>query len=672
MTVVTDAFWRTRMFADPNAVGRELRLGDAKATVIGVAPRGFRGLEIASPVDLFLPLLSAPAVLPEGNYFSENLIRIADRGYSPQVWLDITARLRPGVSLTQAEALLSSITIDPIQKRPGAPLRLLPASAAALSFRSGADTRRFMTVLVIVVCLVLLLGCANLTGFILARNEQRRREIVVRLALGASPMRVMRLFFSETLLLAVFGGIGSLAVAVWMLHAMSGFVLPGGVDVEALQLALTGRLLIFSIIAALFTAMVTGILPAVLSSRPDVVGGLSGRSNAVLSGSGITGGLLVAGQIAITLVLVLGATLFLRSLRVALGTEVGTDVHQLAYAQVSLWGAGYDKTRLAGLNQDLVARLNGFPGVERTTYGALPLAGFPGSTPAFKIDGVARQLPQTLIFPAGPEYFETLGIQVIAGAGLGPEDHSAGRAGAVVNESFAREAWAGSDPLGRRVFVQPQGPELEIVGVARDGKYGSLGEAGRLAVYIPWRLQRNMRSSETIIVRTRGNARASVAAIQREIRARDPALAILSAGTLEDRMKELAITQRIGVTLLGWFSALALALAILGVYGLVAHAVASRTTEIGIRIALGALASDVVRLMVIRVLIPVTVGVAIGIAGAYSLSRLARNFLFGVEPHDPLSYGLAVVVLLFVVMLASYIPARRAGRVDPMVALRTT
>lgn len=671
VTVITDAFWRSRLSADPYAVGREIRVGDTVATIVGIAPRGFRGLQIASPVDLFMPLLAAEAVLPEGNYFSETLIRVDGRGYSPQHWLDITARLRPGVALTEAEAFLTGVTIDAAGRGSREPLRLVPTSAAALSWRTRANTTRFATVLAIAVALVLLVGCANLAGLILARNEQRRRETAVRLALGASSTRVVRMFFTESLLLSLLGGAGALVIAIWMLHAISSFVLPGGIEVEDLQLAISSRLVSIAAIATVFAAVLTGLLPALSGSRPDLVDGLKGRPGATLTGRGITRGFLVAVQVAISLVLVFGAVLFLRSLRSALATDVGTDVQRIAYANVSLWGAGYDRARLTAFTGSLAERLGSLPGVERVTYGRMPLVAFPGSTPAFEIDGVKRQLPQTLVYPAGPDYFETLGIELIAGRGFRSGTDATRTPVVVVNEAFARQAWAGSNPLGHRVFFQPHSVEFEVVGIARDGKYGNLREAGRLAIYVPWHQESYLRLSETIMLRTSDDPRASIGAIEREIRRLDSTLAITSAGTLEERIAELAMTQRIGVSLLGWFSGLALALATLGVFGLVAHAVAVRRTEIAIRVALGGTASSVVRLMMFRALVPVFAGLVIGTVGAYSLSRLARSFLFGVEPHDAISFAASLGVLVVVVLLASYIPARRAAAVDPMTALRT-
>ncbi|CAN5670592.1 hypothetical protein BH24ACI5_BH24ACI5_10760 [soil metagenome] len=345
-------------------------------------------------------------------------------------------------------------------------------------------------------------------------------------------------------------------------------------------------------------------------------------------------------------------------------------MERLAYATVSIWGTGYDEARLTAFSRAVVEALTAVPGVERASFGAIPLVGFPGSTPAFGIDGVARQLPQTYLYSGGPQYFETLGIELTTGRAFGPQDQAGTPPVVVVNEAFARHAWPGVDPIGRHVSVRPRGVDMEVIGVARDAKYGTLREAGRPVIYVPFHLG-NWQSSATFFVRAAGDPASSVAAIQREIRRIDPDLATIAAGTLKERVGELAMTQRIGASLLGWFSAVAFALAVLGVYGLIAYAVARRTVEIGIRMALGGSAQNVVRLMMVRALVPVGAGLAAGLAGAYLLTRLAAAFLFGIEPHDPVSFAGAALLLVLGVLIASYIPARRAARVDPVIALRT-
>lgn len=670
--VLTDAFWRARTGADPAIVGQQIRVADRHATVVGVAPRGFRGLQIDSPQDMFIPLSTAALVLPPANYFSETLIPIGGRGYSPQSWLEITGRLRAGVSTAQAEAVLSTMSVQPGRKGPQPIVQLIEASHAALSPRTQRDTTRFTALLGMVVALVLLVGCANLAGLILARNEQRRREAAVRLALGARTGRVIRLFMIESLMLSIAGGVAGLAVAAWMIQVMNAFVIPGGISLEALQLGLTGRVLLFAAGAALFTAVLTGLMPALAGSRIDVVAGLKAHGTAGTSGRSFARSALVTAQIAISLVLLVTGGLFVRSLQTALDTDVGTDAERLAYANIPFWSGGYDTARVAQFYDAVMARLREAPEIESATFGDLPLASSPDSTPAFRIDGVDRRMPQTAELYCGPNYFKTSGIQLAAGREFGPPDSAGSPPVVIVNEAFARHAWSGQNPIGRRLSLIPSRHNLEVVGVARQGKYYNLRERDRLAVYMPWQ-QHQSRGTMwgTLIVRSRGAAAAALPVLLREIRGFDPELPIARPGTVADRIATLAMTQRLGASFLSWFSALALALAVLGVYGLIAFAVARRATEIGVRLALGAEPRDIVQLMMGHSFVPVAAGVALGLGGAYALTRLATAFLFGISPLDLLSFTGATLCLVVAATVASYIPARRAARVDPIAALRS-
>ena len=674
VAVVTDAFWRTRMGADPNVIGQAIRIADTYASVVGVAPRGFRGLELGAPVELFMPVMAAALVLPPANYLSDTPAMVNGLQYSPQSWVDITARLKPGVTAAAAQTFLSTSTFGRARRPDGSAtsMRFVPTSSIALSPLTRAETKRFTTLLAIVVSLVLLIGCANLAGLILARNEQRRRETAVRLALGARTARVVRLFLAESLLLSILGGAAGLLVAGWMLQLMGAFVIPGPIRLETLQLGLTQRVLLFAAAAALFTAMVSGLLPALFGSRVDLTSALKTRPGATTRGRSLARGALVSGQVAISLMLIVGAVLFVRSLRSALTTEVGTDADRIGYATVSFWRAGYDEARLARFTQTIVERMSGLPGIERVTFGALQLAETPGSVVRLRIDGVERQLPRTFMFPCGPDYFTTIGIPIVVGRALGPDDGKAGAPPAlVVNEAFGQQAWPGVSPLGRRVILYPAGPEFEVVGVARNGKYANLSEEGRLAVYLPWHADRRSPDGArvTFVVRSAANT-PTVLSLQQQIRQADPGLPIFAAGTIDDRIAALAMPQRIGASLLGWFSVLAFALAVLGIYGLVAYAVARRTSEIGIHIALGAEPADVVRGVMRRSLVPVVAGIIAGLGGAYALTRLATSFLFGIAPHDALSYAGATTFLIVSAALASYVPARRAARIDPLIALR--
>jgi putative ABC transport system permease protein len=668
--VLTDAFWRARMASDPAVVGGTMVIAGTAATIVGIAPRGFRGIKLDSPTDLFLPLMSTSVVLPPGNYLHETTVMIDGAGFSPQTWLDITARLRPGVTLAQADALVSTIEIDAPSAHPqvSGPVRLVPTSTAALPEQTRGDAHRFAGLLLAVVALVLLLGCANLAGLLLARNEQRRRELTVRLALGARPSHVARLVMLEAAAVAVLGGAAGIVAANWLLQVMSAFVLPGRIDVDTLQIGLTWRILLVSAGLSVFTAITIGLLPALAAARMSILGGLQARGGAPARAA--VRAALVTAQVAMSLVLLVGASLFVRSLQNALGTDIGIDTARVGYARVAFWGTDHDAARRAAYVREVLDRLHAIPGVESATVGSLPLAASPGSTPAFRIDGVQRQMPQTLVYSAGPNYFQTVGIPITSGRAFTREDHApAAPPVVIVNEAFARQAWPGETPLGRRLAEPQRGPDLLVIGVAPDGKHLNLTESGRPAIYMPWHLASGPRFWETFAIR---GARADtlLPAVEREIRQADSTLVIHIVATLEDRLEELAMTQRIGASVLGWFAVLALALAAAGVYGLIAFAVARRTGEIGIRLALGARPQDVVATMMRRSLVPVMAGVGLGLAGGYALTRLTAGFLFGIQPQDPLSFALGSAALILAAALAAYVPARRAARVDPVVALR--
>jgi predicted permease len=672
VAVLTDAFWRARMGGDPAAIGQRIRAGNVHATVIGVVPRGFRGLQLDSPMDMFLPMATVPAVLPPANYFSDTRISVGGRAYSPQTWIGITARVRPGVSIAQAEAYLATIdaaaAATPTARRT---VRVIEASRAALAPRSRADTTRFTTLLGMVVALVLLVGCANLAGLILARHEERRREAAVRRALGAGRSRLIGLFMLESLLLSVAGGLGGPVVAAWMIQVMSAFVIPGGINLDALQLGLTTRVLLFTAGAALFTTVLTGLLPALAASRVDVVSALKTHGPAARSRHGLTRSALVVAQVAISLVLLVTGAVFVRSLRAALTTDVGMDSSRLAYASVGFLSAGYDEAAVARFYDAILERLRPSPGVERVTFGGLPLVSSSGSDATFWVDGVERRLPQTLQFHTGPDYFATLGMRLVAGRAFGSTDTASSPPVAIVNKAFAKQAWPGQDPVGHRLTFLPLDADLEVIGIAPDGPYASLSDASSPGIFLPWHQNsRWARLSGTLIVRTDDPAGA-VGLLRSVVGSVDSDLPITSAGTMEDRIATLAMTQRLGAAFLSWFSALALALAVLGVYGLIAHAVARRTNEIGVRLALGAERRDIVVMTMCQSFMPVGMGIAIGMAGAYVLTRLASAFLFGVAPHDLVSFTVATLCLVAGAAAASYIPARRAGRLDPMAALRT-
>lgn len=671
VVVLTDAFWRSRLGADPNVLGTRVRTGDRDATVVGVLPRGFRGLDLTRPADLFLPLRAAPLVLPPANYLADTVVTIDGLGFSPESWISITGKLRPGVSAARAEAGLTALAAPRSAVEASEAVTLVPTASAALPFRSRAETERFVGLLVAVVGLILLVGCANLAGLMLARNEHRRREAAIRVALGVSRFRLLRLFLTETFLLAGSGSLAGLLVSVWLLQVVGRFVLPGGVSIRALDFEWSGSLVACGLVAAVATALLCGLMPALQVLRIEALPVLQGHPLGGRAGAGRMRAVLLAGQVAMTLVLVIGAALFVRSLRAAVTADVGVDADRIFYASVRFPFASYDEARIAEFYGSVGTRLGGMPGVERVTFGHLPLANFGGGTPEVTVDGRTRRLPQLMwILMGGPEYVRTVGLTLRSGRDFGPRDVEGSEAVAIVNESLARHLWPDRSPLGRRFTFNPLTADVQVVGVVRDGKYRGLREAGEFAIYLPLAQHRGLADlSGAIIGRAAGDASPLVPLLAQQVRAFDPDLPISEASTLADRIAGLAMPQRMGASLLGALGGLALVLAILGVYGSVAYAVTRQTREVGIRIALGANKAAIVGTMLSRTLLHVSVGVPAGVGATFALTGLVEQFLFGVTPRDPPTFVTVTGTIVLAILLAGLVPALRAARIAPAVAL---
>lgn len=488
VVILADVFWRTQLGADPNVIGTRVRTGDRDATVVGVLPRGFRGLHLDRPADLFMPLRAAPLVLPPANYLAETLVTIDGLGYSPQDWISIVGKLRPEVSPARAETVLATM----VGARPTAaapePVTLMPTASAALPVWTRAETERFVGLLVVVVGLIFLVGCANLAGLMLARNEQRRREAALRVALGVGRLPLLRLFITETFLLAGGGTLAGLLVSLWLLQALGRFVLPGGVMIGALDFGWTASLVAFGLVAAFMTVLLCGAMPALQVLRMEALPVLQGHPTGGRGGAWRTRGVLLAGQVAMTFVLVIGAVLFVRSLRTAVTTDVGVDADRIFYASVWFSFAGYDEVCVADFYDSVGTRLRGLPGVERVAFGHLPLVNFVAGTPVVTVNGRTRRLPQLAwIFMGGPGYVRTVGLTLQSGRDIGPRDREGSEAVALVNESLARHLWPERNALGRRFTFNPLRKDVQVVGIVRDGKYRGLREAGDSPSTYPWR-----------------------------------------------------------------------------------------------------------------------------------------------------------------------------------------
>jgi predicted permease len=662
VAVITDALWRSRLAGDPGVIGRQLQVAGRLVTIIGVAPRGFRGLRLSAPVDLFLPLESAVAFLPPANYFSDTRILINGRGFSPTAWLDVTVRLRPGVTREQAEAQLVAV-------RPGS--QLIETAQVALAQGAGPDARRFAQLLLLSVISVLMLGCANIAGLVISRSEHRREEIAVRVALGASRWQVIRLLMTEQVILSSAAGVLGIGLASWMLQAMTAFVVPGGVRLDSLQLAVTGRALWVAAGLALLTAVTSGFFPGWAASRTDVVSVLRAPASRGSIRWVSPGTLLVAGQVAISFVLVLCAVLFARSLQAALATDVGPASGRIAYATISFRSDQQTEVSVARFYEEMTSRLIQLPGVEEASYGGLPLVLNSGSNQVFTVDGVARTLPDAILFHCGPDYFKTLGVAIAQGRDFNASDVAGGQRVAIVNEAFARAVWDGGVPIGKRITFLPHEQDFEVVGVARDGRYASLAEEGRLAFYLPWQQDKAAAlGSGVIVVRTSAEATGVVPELRQAVSSVGPDVAVVRLGTLAGRIGELAMVQRLGTTLLGGVGVLALCLSSLGIFGLVSYSVAQRRAENGVRLALGAEPTQLVLAMMRRSMWPSLIGMTLGLMGAVAAARAAERFLFGIAPGDLTAYAAAGAILMASATAASYLPARRVAGTDPLRALK--
>ena len=663
VVVITDAFWRSALAGDVGAVGRTMRVSGVPMTIVGVAAARLRGTDVQSVADVFLPAhaILRTTTLPgtPGNYFFQD----GSPGWSPGAYWRVFGRIAPGVSMEVAaeKAICASCS--------GQKLQLIPIQEAAVAGRVRGDVSRFSLVLFTAVILVLLVGCANLAGLVMARTETRRREIAVRLAMGISRARLIRQLLWECALIALASGATGSILARWILAGLSTFQLPGFIRLDKLEYALDLRVLGFAVGLSAISAIAFGLGPARAAARTDIV-----RSLKQVRGPNTTGRshhLLIGVQVAFTVVLVFGAGLFIRSLKTALGVNVGIDVSRIVIADTDLEAARFETSRKIAYFEGAVSQLASLPGVESVSYGNGPFFAFGGSTPVVVIDGQRIRLPQNVNeFMAGPGYFRTLGIALARGRDFTPADDATAPEVIVINTAFARRFWPDADPIGHRIGVPPIVKDAVVVGVVEEGKYQRLDEEGKLAIFSAWKQGGPFARSAAVIVRTTGDAGAAARGLGDIVRRMDPQVAVPSVVSLQEIIGRALLPQRLGFWLLGSFGMVAVVLGIVGIYGLVTFVVAQRTHEIGVRMALGARTGDVMGLVLAGLMAAVIGGGLVGVGAAWLLAGFVNRLLFGIGPHDPAAFVGALGLLSVAAIAGSWLPARRATRVDPMIALR--
>ncbi|HXE60033.1 MAG TPA: ABC transporter permease [Gemmatimonadaceae bacterium] len=659
VVVLSDRYWHSRFNGDSSVVGRAIILNGTPFTVLGVAAPGFQGPFVFAP-DLWMPLRAAVRLDKREQMLTER----------HNVWLIAIGRLAPGRTIAQAQGELTAIAARLRQSFPDEsdldgvrvnPLSLVPGD--------GHDViAGFMAVLLVVAGLVLLVASTNVAGMLLARAARRRREIAMRIALGASRSRLVRQLVTESLVIGVAAGLIGLVLSTWLVRLVMALTprLPVPMLVHP---TLDARVLLFSLGITLLTAVAVGVLPAVESTAPDLVPALKIDAGATGRRHRLRGALLVS-QIAVSMLLLIVAALFARSLVRARSIDPGFASHDIDVVSLDLGLAGYDDQRGVVQADALVEGARRLPGARAAALSAvLPLSGTFIGFGEIVVDG--RPAPNGQEgWDAGwdvvtPAYFDVMRIPIVRGRAFTAADRAGTGDVAIVNEHFAMHIFGVADPVGRT--FQNNKRTVTVIGVARDAKYGSLDEAPLDFLYVP--MAQRYRASTNLVVRTVPGVRLA-GALKHMVADLDPQLPVLDQSTMDDEVALSLFPQHLALWISGSLGVVALLLAVLGIYGVIAYSVAQRTREIGVRVALGAARGTILRMVLRQGIVLAAMGVAAGALLALGATRLLSTYLFGVAPTDVVAFGGAAALLAAATVAASWIPARQATRVDPMIALR--
>jgi predicted permease len=661
VVVIGHALWQRRFAGDPGVVGRKLLLNTRPYTVIGVAPAAFRGAGTGLVFDGWVPLTMHMQFEPGGS-------RLAERGNR---WLDVYARLAPGVDRERAQAELDvlSTRIAAQHQREGLKrgVALFPLWRAP---RTGAAILGPIIIVLGGVCaLVLLLACANLASLLLARGMRRRREIAIRLSLGARRTDIARQLLAESLLLAALGGAVGVFVATFGIGLLEAWAPPTPFPLS-IGAKVDGAVIGVALLVSVATALVFGLVPALQAARPETAQALRDEGAAVAGGrTRLRSGLVVA-QVALSVLLLVAAGLFLRTLSSLRRADIGFDPRGILVAQLELFTSGYDKERGLVFYRELLERARALPGVEQASLVRRVPLGFGGSSSTSVVvegyeppkDGETWGYFNNV----GPGYFSLMRMPIVAGRELLAEDREDTRAVAVVNETMAKRYWPGREAVGGRFRLGERW--IEVVGVSKDATYRDLGERPAPWFFLP--LDQGYRPDMALLLRSASDPAALARPAVALVRELDPGIAPYGVTTLEAFIGASDFRQRVGGQLLGLFGLLGLLLASIGLYGVLSFQVARRTREIGLRMALGSSQGEVVGLVLRQGGALVGLGLVVGIPAALVLARLLRGLLLDVSPWDPLAFAGVVTLLCASALVACLVPARRAVRVDPLVALR--
>jgi predicted permease len=690
VAVLSFALWQNRFAGDASVIGKNIKLQGQLFTIIGVAPKGF-----TSTYNVFAPALYAPLMMQAQLKSQPDIF-----GARRSKYLKLTGRLKPGVTRQQAQAALSLLDRQleeaypqkgETSQRPNLGVELVPIGSfpweIRLALLGGAS------LLLVIAGFVLLIACANVAGMLLARATVRQREIAVRLALGATRWRLIRQLLTESGLLFCVAGALGVGLTVWLTRLLSTIPLP--IDLPfALEAKVDWRVLSFTLLLALVTGLVFGLAPALEAARADLQTALKNAPVARGVRRSRLREVFVVGQIALSLALLIGAGLVARALQYAQTIYPGQQPETVLTAALDPRNQGYNVARGREFYQQLTESVAALPGVEAVSLVRELQIGDGYSTTSLAVkdapqEGNLKVEANTI----APNYFQTLGIRLLAGRDFTPADRAGAPRVVIVNEAFARRFWPGASALGKQVQVGGQGwgggaiilddtsqsgqqtrtareGWAEIIGVVADGKSRSAGQSPPPFVYSPFLQSRSDNLGMTLVLRQRGDTANALAAVRREVQTLDSNLPVSAAMTLTEAVRQVTLPWRVVGLLANVFGLIGLVLAALGIYGLVSYTVNQRTHEIGVRIALGAQRRDIFKLVIGHGLKLALLGVAVGLALAFGLTQALADLLFGVSASDPATYLSLSLLLVLVVLVASFIPARKATRTDPLIALR--